>query len=322
MEEVVKFKNGDGETLIGIIHIPDRCHSGKKKIGVNILNPGIKSRVAPHRLNVKIARRLCKAGFFVFRFDPSGIGDSGGEISSGKKVDVWGKIQRGLFVEDTKIANEYFVSNYDIEEIILIGNCGGAITAIISGAEEHRVSKLILIDVPIILMGSDYSFADTIINNNELVDKYYWLYIKKIFQISSWLNLIFGKTDFKALKKILKLKLYGIFSALNKKQIEDGSRSTKQLQQLNDGFFKAFKLAMGNKKKILFITAGKDSGVEAFRTYFEEKYLHTGSLFLKNVQTFTIENANHAYTLCEWQDQLINKIADYTNSSFGIDNNM
>ncbi|MDY6894516.1 MAG: alpha/beta hydrolase, partial [Thermotogota bacterium] len=181
MEETIEFKNKKGESLFGIMHVPDDASFNAKKIGINLLNPGIKSRVAPNRLNVKIARRLCKEGFYVLRFDPSGIGDSAGEISSGKKVEVWGKIQRGLFVDDTKTSNDFFVNNYGIKDLILIGNCGGAITAILTAAIDKRVGNLVLIDVPVILIGPDYSFADGIIKNTELVDKFFGLYLKKIF---------------------------------------------------------------------------------------------------------------------------------------------
>ena len=80
MEEAVTFENKKGEKIFGIVHIPDLTPFGEKKVGINLLDPGIKYRVAPNRLNIKLARRLCQNGYYVLRFDPAGIGDSEGEL--------------------------------------------------------------------------------------------------------------------------------------------------------------------------------------------------------------------------------------------------
>ena len=168
MEEVVTFTNSEGKRLFGIVHIPNNTSSLSKTTGVNLLNPGIKNRVAPHRLNVKIARQLCQEGFFVLRFDPAGIGDSEGELPLGKSmIDTWGTIQRGLFVNDTQIANDYFLNNYNIESLIMIGNCGGAITALLTSKLDYRVNSIILIDVPVFLLDSDFSIADVIVSKGD-----------------------------------------------------------------------------------------------------------------------------------------------------------
>ena len=140
MEQAITFNSRKGEKLFGIVHIPEKVMPGDRRVGINLLNPGIKYRVAPNRLNVKIARRLCQKGFYVLRFDPSGIGDSEGDLADGILVaDIWEKIQTGLFVPDTIAANTLFVEEYGIEELILMGNCGGAITSLLTAKEDLRV---------------------------------------------------------------------------------------------------------------------------------------------------------------------------------------
>ena len=120
MEKPVVFENKRGEKLFGIVHVPDRNLSVNKKIGINLLNPGIKYRVAPNRLNVKLARKLCQNGYYVLRFDPSGIGDSEGELQANVLVpDIWEKIQTGLFVSDTIDANSFFIKEFDIDKLVL-----------------------------------------------------------------------------------------------------------------------------------------------------------------------------------------------------------
>src|SRR4030042_6277377 len=118
MEEPVTFKNKNGQKLFGIVHIPEKSFNIEKKIGVNLLNPGIKYRVAPNRLNVKLARRLCQNGYYVLRFDPCGVGDSEGELPNNIQVpDIWEKIQTGLFLEETIEANDFFYHQYNLGKL-------------------------------------------------------------------------------------------------------------------------------------------------------------------------------------------------------------
>ena len=109
----------------------------------------------------------------------------------------------------------------------------------------------------------------------------------------------------------MKLKFQGTINASSKEEIKDESYKEQDNSTLNGAFFESFQVLASNEKKMLFITAGKDSGAEAFRAYFKEKYLHSESIYLNSVETYIIENANHIYTLSEWQEDLINKISDY-----------
>src|SRR3569832_1787566 len=81
LEKAVSFRNKKGQLLFGVLHLPETPKPGPR-IGINILNPGLKNRVAPNRINVKMARLLCESGVYVFRFDPFGIGDSDGELAA------------------------------------------------------------------------------------------------------------------------------------------------------------------------------------------------------------------------------------------------
>ena len=167
MEEVISFRNNSNNELFGILHKPDRDGLVDGKIGINLLNPGLKNRVAPNRLNVKIARKLCELGYYVFRFDPHGIGDSKGEFMGFNEpiMDLWGGIQRGVFVEDTISANEYLYSHEGIKKLILIGQCGAAVTSSIVGSRDHRVDRLILINTPFTLLSSKLELIDLILEN-------------------------------------------------------------------------------------------------------------------------------------------------------------
>ena len=82
MEECVTFHNPRGERLFGIVHHPEPAAGAGRPwpVAAICLNTGMQYRTIWHRLNVKIARRLCEAGVPVLRFDTHGIGDSEGEF--------------------------------------------------------------------------------------------------------------------------------------------------------------------------------------------------------------------------------------------------
>lgn len=310
MEQAVTFRNFNNKKLYAIVHEPQGGVSQPKRVGVNLLNPGIKYRVAPHRLNVKLARTLCDLGFFVFRFDPEGIGDSEGELPLGQSIlQTWGMIQRGLFVQDTKLANDYFINTFGIDDLILVGNCGGAITSILTAVIDVRVKKLVLIDTPVGLLGKDYSFGDRIVAHSWKVDFLFNAYLRKVFSLSSWRNCVKGQTDFKALKKVFVLKLASLFS-------KTGNMAAKTPQAygqevLNQAFFQSFEILVKQGKKFLFVTAEMDGGAETFKHHFQDVYELRAMEYSNAAEFFTVQSANHIYAFTKWQDTLLHKVCDW-----------
>ena len=72
-EEVLQF--GQRSSMVGILHSPDG-YANLELPAVLFLNAGLIHRIGPNRIYVKLARQFAQMGFFVFRFDSSGIGDS------------------------------------------------------------------------------------------------------------------------------------------------------------------------------------------------------------------------------------------------------
>ena len=183
MEEIVTLYNKNQNKLFGIVHIPDQPLANGKKVGINLLHPGVKYRVAPNRMNVKIARKLCQKGYYVFRFDPMGIGDSEGDLPDNILLqDIFEEIQTGLFVPDTMVANDFFCERYKLDQIILMGNCGGAITSIFTANEDRRVDAICLIDMPINFRTSKMTFADKVTEGGGRADWLLFEYYKRIIK--------------------------------------------------------------------------------------------------------------------------------------------
>lgn len=76
LEETTCFEGSSG-SLFGILHLPDKVENIKACLLMVVGGP--QTRVGSHRSYTLIARELCRRGIPVFRFDYTGIGDSGGQ---------------------------------------------------------------------------------------------------------------------------------------------------------------------------------------------------------------------------------------------------
>ena len=291
LEKVITFTSG-GKRLHGILHYP---HEVRKPPGgmINILCPGTKHRVGPHRLNVKLARHYVNLGYYCFRFDPSGIGDSEGHIEEGLISSIWSRLQLGLFAQDTVAANKKIAELIPANNITLLGLCGGAATAIHTASIDNLVGRVVSIDLPSRLSSfTDITYEDTI-TSKTYADQLFGMYIKKIFIPAAWIKLFTLKTDYKALMKVIRLKLLASSS----------SSVEKHSQNFNKELFQAYKKYEDRGGKTLFIAAEKEHTTGEF----EEEYL---PLLLQEANKKDlwkykmIKNSNHVYALPEWENEL------------------
>jgi len=313
MEETVTILSKSGRRLYGIAHVPEGNRGGKCRIGINLLNPGVKYRVAPNRLNVKLARVLCENGFYVLRFDPTGIGDSEGEIPENVLVhDIWETIQTGLLVEDTVCANDHFFEKYELEELILAGSCGGGITALLAGAEDPRVGRLVLVDELLLPFLQAVNMVGVLVLGGEKADWLFSEYIKRLFRLESWVRFLTLRTDFRALTRVVSLKIQKIVGVIaGRPEFPESIEKLCEEKKLNRLFFGSFETAIKREIPILFVLAGNDPGIEIFQHYFQRVYLEERRLserYKELYEIFVVEHSNHVYSLKEWQEQLIDKV--------------
>ena len=300
MERAVTFKNKKGQTLFGILHIPEKQKS-PSRIGINLLNPGLKNRVAPNRINVKMARMFCDMGFYVLRFDPFGIGDSEGELAAHESVmDLWGMIQRGLFVSDTLVANEFFIREAQLDKLILVGQCGAAVTSMLVGGEDDRVESLILVDGSVRLLSSQVDLAD-ILAETQAPREMMVYYLKKIFNGRSWINLFKLKSDFTGFQRLLAKTMRML---LNREQKSAGEE-LKVSERFNRKFLDAFCRFMDREKKIYFLFAENDFALKEFQQDMQMNFLERHRQYQSQYQVHIIKDANHVYTEERWQQDLL-----------------
>lgn len=303
MEKVISFRNKFNNKLFGILHEPDRDNLVGGKVGINLLAPGLKNRVAPHRLNVKIARKLCELGYYVLRFDPHGVGDSEGEFMGSNEpiMDLWGAIQKGSFIEDTILANEFLCSYEGISKVILIGQCGAGVTAGIVGGRHEIVDRLILVDTPFRIFSSELELSDVIIENTstkQLVCEYVNDFIR-----FDWMTKIFKKGINKAyLKEKVKIFKRAIISRYQ--------RSNNVHERFNYNLSNSLLKFMDNRKKVFFLFSENDSSLSEFNIDFKSKLLQQKYQYEDYYSINIIDQANHIYTEIKFQEKLINNICN------------
>lgn len=147
MEKPVCFKVGN-DMLFGILHIPQHVPHSEKILGVLFITAGLRYRIGPYRQYVRFARRFCQAGFYVFRFDGPGIGDSEGRFEDLLQY-------RQHIVENPEITNriiDFFMAETGVDRVGLLGLCGGAYDALLTGASNPQVQFLVLLSLPVELL--------------------------------------------------------------------------------------------------------------------------------------------------------------------------
>lgn len=302
LEKAVTFRNKNNQLLFGILHIPEDQGSASR-IGINILNPGLKNRVAPNRINVKMARMFCAMGFYVFRSDPFGLGDSEGELETHESVmDLWGMIQRGLFVSDTLVANEFFIQEAGLDQLILVGQCGAAVTGMLVGAEDTRIEGMILVDSPVRLLSSQVDMSDILVETHRPSEMMIY-YAKKILDGRSWVNLFSFKSNFGGLWSLLRRTAYSFF----RRKKNSGAEFIFS-ERFNKKFLEAFCDFMDRKKKIYFLFAENDFALKEFQQDMQENFLNRKSRYQSQYQIGVIADANHVYTEEKWQDDLLGRM--------------
>ncbi len=306
MEQILEFVNREGQRLVGIVHIPE-ARTRKENIGVLMLQAGLKDRVGAHRLYVKIARMLCNQGFFVFRFDSHGVGDSGGEMHRGLSVDNFKLIEQGCFSGDANDAVQSFIDRKQLDRVVMIGLCGGGITAIISASVDKRIENVILLD-PSVTMDD----LDKLTKLHPLhVQNRFAEYKNKIFKLENWLRLLTLKTNIRELWSII--KAYVVVKLNARKNIDGNGLLINS--QLNKHFIDAFNLYITSGRRILFLMAESDAAWD-FKDKFLTMYIHNP--FCASLCSIEyIETANHEFASLKAQNTLLKRISNWMMDIYG-----
>jgi hypothetical protein len=297
----VVLKNRNGKNLFGILHTPPEA---ARNIGIIILSPGIKSRVGPHRLYVKMTELFTRMGFTVLRADPEGLGDSEGEIDQYVTADIYGSIELGLLVSDTLDMMDWMARETGLSSFILTGLCGGAISALLASENAPRVKGILSLGMTCILASDKIDPAKYM--TTKQLSGIRERYLKKVFSIDAWKRFLSFQSDYRLLfKSLAKPFLKKVApAALAPANAAGPASSGPPATNLNPKFHRAFAGFVRQNKLLLIFS-------EADRLYweFEEKYLgvHAKDIepYRQNFRIEVVKDANHVFSFTQWQQQML-----------------
>lgn len=315
-ERAVVVEGPAGTPMFGILHEP--AEPLEPRVGINLLNPGLKSRVAPNRLNVVLSRRLCELGYFVLRFDPPGIGDSDGELAEEILPELWQKVQRGAFVEATRLANDAFAAECGLEEIVGIGNCGGAITGLLEARTDRRVRRLVLIDLPVTLRDTDLGNQKQI-RGARHGSKVLRGYLRRMRDPQAWLRLLTLRSNVRVIGQAMRARFVDPVRDGGKKSDPSAPPPAGLVpgEALSRPFLDAMTTFHDRGGSALFVNAGDYDNTFVFDRLFGDAYLSKDSPWTARHRRLVIPGANHVYGTAEWRATLREAIESWLSRTGG-----
>ncbi|MBT3049234.1 MAG: alpha/beta hydrolase [Candidatus Thiodiazotropha sp.] len=291
--ETETFKNRNGELLFVITHVPNQVE--QKDAVILLLSPGVKMRVAPHRLYNKMADEFVNQGYVVARFDFSGLGDSEGEIEEDLLADFYNTVQFGRYVNDTVDAMDWAERKYKKNRFILAGLCGGAITGLLAGQVDERVEALLSLNIPVILDGSNQDKTKYLTEGQ--LDRLKKNYLKRLFDLKSWLRLLTFKSDYKLLFKSLIRK--------NKKRDSEKQQDNAVDSNVNPLFEPAFMDWIDRSKKMLLIFSGSDRLTWEYNEKFATPNKDKLDAINGGFEVHVVDEANHIFSYKSWYEEMM-----------------
>lgn len=298
-ERAVSFVNRQGHRLFGIVHEPARASDA----AIILLSPGIKNRVAPHRLYNTMAAAFVEQGYWVLRFDFYGLGDSEGMIDERYLADLYGSIQVGRYVEDTWVAMDWMRAELGVRRFVLGGLCGGAITGVLAAPARDDVVGILALGLPVMLDGTKVD-KHRYMTAGQL-DRVRSKYLRKLLDPGSWLRLLRMQSDFRLLFR----------SVMGKRRPAASGSAPADPGNTNTLFPPAMLelLARGCPVLLLF------SEMDRLWWEFEEKFLHHHRAAFERhahlAELGVVSGANHVFTLEEWQQDMLERCGSWLQRS-------
>jgi len=262
----VVFPSGDA-LLTGILHEPD---SRRTDVGVLFVLAGVRGRHGVGFQYPRIARWLGDRGIPSFRFDPTGMGDSGGVIEDTPTVDFFAEVQTGRYVPDTLSALDAFRRETGCARVVLWGLCAGSITSLAAAAHvPDLVDGLVLLSPPVLVERAP---------GREAGNQLRTLYLRKIASPRAWLRLIRLESDVGTITQMLGLALRQLPSRIagrlrfgrSARTPGNGPVDPAMRGKPNPLFFSSVDALASRGRPMLFLLGETDTLRQEFRDAFQE----------------------------------------------------
>ncbi len=306
----VSFLNRQGERLFGIV---DEPAGESRDVAVLLLSPGVKSRVAPHRLYNKLADELAAAGCWVLRFDFAGLGDSEGTIAERQLVDLYASVALGRYREDTWDAMDWMRQTYGVDRFILGGLCGGAITGVLAAPPRADVAGILAFGLPVMVpggKGDQYKYM-----TKGQLDHLRGGHFRKLLDPRSLRRLLTFQSDFRLIARAVLRRRRPAASA---PPAPAAGAPPAEESNANPHFPRAFQQVLNQGRPALLLF----SEMDRLWWEFEEKFLQSHRAMMERhgalVELGIVAGANHIFTLEAWQADVFARTRRWLEQHFPV----
>jgi pimeloyl-ACP methyl ester carboxylesterase len=133
-----------GNRLCCTYHIPAQGSLGSNRLGILLLSGFPMPRAAHGDAAVYWAISLAELSYPSFRVDLPGIGDSTGEVPT----ELLAYTTAGGYEQVAAELVDQIAARYELAGVVMLGQCGGGISAIFAAAISDKCRGLILLDPP------------------------------------------------------------------------------------------------------------------------------------------------------------------------------
>ena len=329
MEKPVTFVNRNGCRLFGMLYLPDE--PPRRRIGIIISVNAVKYRAGTFRLHVLLARALCALGYSVLSFDPEGIGDSEGEFDFKLLSEHYYDIQTGKYSNDLSDAIDFFWKECQLESLLLLGLCGGAISVLMEAGNDDRVSGLVLLNIPVLvedLKRRGQVDSAAMITSSESANNLLLAKLRRMTQGAFWKRLVTLQVDFKEEARlmaraasVLARRVGGRISGLASARRRSAQALAKPVSSnplFNMNFQTAFSRDTQARKRIYFLFAELDQWTWVFKSEFQDLVLTPGNRFEQDCRVEVIGGANHIFSGRASQAELQSRIVQWLSGNFPV----
>ena len=263
-DQALRF-NCEGESLIGILHLPELAQAAKT-VGVVIVVGGPQMRAGSHRQFVQVARALADDGYSVLRFDVRGMGDSTGAQRSFEQLtpDIGAAIDQLL------------LQRPQLQQVVLWGLCDGASASLLYLAERRgdaRIAGLCLMNP---WVRSELSLARTQVRH---------YYTRRLLDIDFWRKLLRGGVRLSAASELLRKLGTALF-----KGPAASDTNVKPFHHVMATAWRNF------NRPILLLLSSDDYTAREFSLHTASDPAWAGALDLPGVRCFELEGADHTFS--------------------------
>ena len=287
--ELFKFTNARGHAVKGVLY------AGRARGGVGVIYlPGIVlGATAVHRIGIELARALASDGHTACLFDPAGVGESESDYPAGTHRELAAWVEAGQFVDDTLETIDLVADRLGSRRLVLVGHCGGALTAMYAAARHRAVRGALLISPPTTASAGRDELA------HEGVAKIYLAqYLAKLRSPDAWLRLVRGHSSYRTIARLIVGRLRRLRAPA----------AAPTRRAFNPRLVAAFAAASAERKRISIVFGDRDPELDDFRAFHRE---HVSA----DVPTRVLPNTSHGFVTEDSIAQLFAEVRQFVGAT-------